>query len=149
LLSLHYQESNGGELDRYAAAAWLAWRLEGATSDRIVVTGGAQSALFAVCDLLLSRGDVVLAGAMTYPGLKAVAAQKGTVARVLCAAETIADTNPSSASVCTTTSSNSVDSPTRRCRPGRAIALAASSRMPGQSIKPPSANSRSLCVPKS
>jgi len=77
LLSLHYQESNGGEPDRHAAAAWLAQRLEGATPDRIVVTGGAQSALFAVCDLLLNRGDVVLAGAMTYPGLKAVAAQKG------------------------------------------------------------------------
>jgi DNA-binding transcriptional MocR family regulator len=79
LLSLHYQESNGGEPDRYAAAAWLAHRLEGATPDRIIVTGGAQSALFAVCDLLLNRGDVVLAGAMTYPGLKAVAAQKGIV----------------------------------------------------------------------
>ncbi len=41
------------------------------------MTGGAQSALFAVCDLLLARGDVVAAGAMTYPGLKAVAVQKG------------------------------------------------------------------------
>ena len=79
LLSLHYQESNGAEPDRQAAAAWLAPRLEGVTADRIVVTGGAQSALFAICDLLLNRGDVVLAGAMTYPGLKAVAAQKGLV----------------------------------------------------------------------
>jgi DNA-binding transcriptional MocR family regulator len=79
LLSLHYQESNGAESDRYAAAAWLSQRLEGATADRIVVTAGAQSALFAVCDLLVGRGDVVLAGAMTYPGLKAVAAQKGLV----------------------------------------------------------------------
>jgi DNA-binding transcriptional MocR family regulator len=79
LLNLHYQESNGAEPDRYAAAAWLALRLEGATPDRILVTGGAQSALFAVCDLLIGRGDVVLAGAMTYPGLKAVAAQKGLV----------------------------------------------------------------------
>ena len=35
--------------------------------------------MFAVCDLLIGRGDVVLAGAMTYPGLKAVAAQKGIV----------------------------------------------------------------------
>jgi DNA-binding transcriptional MocR family regulator len=79
LLSLHYQESNGGEPDRHAAAAWLAQRLEGASPDRIVVTGGAQSALFAVFDLLLGRGDVVLVGAMTYPGFKAVAAQKGLV----------------------------------------------------------------------
>jgi DNA-binding transcriptional MocR family regulator len=79
LLNLHYQESTGAEPDRYAAASWLAQRIEGVTADRIVVTGGAQSALFAVCDLLLSRGDVVLAGAMTYPGLKAVAVQKGLV----------------------------------------------------------------------
>ena len=79
LLNLHYQESNGAEPDRYAAAAWLEPRLVGATPDRTLVTSGGQSALFAVCDLLMGRGDVVLAGAMTYPGLKAVTAQKGLV----------------------------------------------------------------------
>lgn len=79
LLSLHYQESTGSEPDRHAAVNWLGQRIEGITSDRIVITGGAQSALFAVCELLLSRGDVIAAGAMTYPGLKAVAIQKGLV----------------------------------------------------------------------
>ena len=79
LSHLHYQESTGAEPDRHAAAGWLGSRIEGATSDRIVVTGGAQCALFAVCELLLSRGDVVAAGEMTYPGLKAVAIQKGLV----------------------------------------------------------------------
>jgi DNA-binding transcriptional MocR family regulator len=79
LLSLHYQESTGAAPDRQAAAAWLAQRLQGVTGDRIVVTGGAQSALFAICELLLGRGDVIVAGAMTYPGLKAVAVQKGLV----------------------------------------------------------------------
>ena len=77
LLSLHYQESTGSEPDRQAAASWLGPRIEGVASDRMVITGGAQSALFAVCELLLNRGDVVAAGAMTYPGLKAVAIQKG------------------------------------------------------------------------
>ncbi|MFG1348027.1 PLP-dependent aminotransferase family protein [Xanthobacter autotrophicus DSM 431] len=77
LLNLHYQESTGAEPDRQAAASWLAPRIEGVTPDRIVVTGGAQSALFAVCDLLLNRGDTVAAGALTYPGMKAVAIQKG------------------------------------------------------------------------
>ncbi|MEO9336680.1 PLP-dependent aminotransferase family protein [Mesorhizobium sp. SB112] len=77
LLSLHYQESTGSEPDRQAAASWLGPRIEGVTSDRVVITGGAQSALFAVCEFLLNRGDVVAAGAMTYPGLKAVAIQKG------------------------------------------------------------------------
>ena len=78
-LSFHYQESNGAEPDRHAAAGWLASWIEGVSADRIVVTAGAQSALFAVCELLLARGDVVAAGAMTYPGLKAVAMQKGLV----------------------------------------------------------------------
>jgi DNA-binding transcriptional MocR family regulator len=77
--SLHYQESNGAEPDRHAAAGWLAPRIEGLSADRIVVTAGAQSALFAVCDLLLDRGDVIATGAMTYPGLKAVAMHKGLV----------------------------------------------------------------------
>ncbi len=77
MLSLHYQESAGAEPDRNAAAIWLGQRLKGVTGDRIIIAGGAQSALYAICELLLSRGDVVLAGAMTYPGLKAVAAQKG------------------------------------------------------------------------
>src|SRR5690606_35007435 len=51
----------------------------GVTSERIVVTGGAQSALFAICDTLLDRGDTIATGAMTYPGLKAVAMHKGLV----------------------------------------------------------------------
>lgn len=79
LLTLHYQESTGSEPDRQAAARWLTPRMEDVAADRIVITGGAQSALFAVCELLLGRGDVVAAGAMTYPGLKAVAIQKGVV----------------------------------------------------------------------
>ena len=77
LLSLHYQESTGTEPDRHAAASWLADRIAGVTPERVVVTGGAQSALYAICDTLLDRGDAVASGAMTYPGLKAVAFQKG------------------------------------------------------------------------
>lgn len=79
LLSLHYQESTGTGPDRHAAAAWLAGRIEAVTPERIVVTGGAQSALYAICDTLLDRGDAIASGAMTYPGLKAVAFQKGLV----------------------------------------------------------------------
>ncbi|USQ74295.1 PLP-dependent aminotransferase family protein (plasmid) [Roseomonas mucosa] len=79
MLSLHYQESTGAAQDRHAAACWLAPRLPGLTGDRVVVTGGAQCALFAICELLLQKGDVVVAGAMTYPGFKAVAVQRGLV----------------------------------------------------------------------
>ena len=77
LLRLHYQDSTGSEADRQAGAGWLARRVAGVTADRVVVAGGAQCALFALCELLLGRGDVVAAGAMTYPGLKAVALEKG------------------------------------------------------------------------
>lgn len=77
LLRLHYQDSTGSQPDRQAGANWLGGRIDGVTADRVVVAGGAQSALFAVSELLLGRGDVVAAGAMTYPGLKAVALHKG------------------------------------------------------------------------
>lgn len=79
MLSLHYHESTGTEPDRHAGANWLAQRLDGVAAERIVVAAGAQSALFAICDLLLGRGDVVAAGEMTYPGLKAIAIQKGLI----------------------------------------------------------------------
>ncbi|WP_367161199.1 PLP-dependent aminotransferase family protein (plasmid) [Kozakia baliensis] len=79
LLALHYQESNGAEIDRIAGARWLKSRIEGVTSDRIVVTGGAQCALYAISSMLFQRGDLILAGEMTYPGLKAVATQQGLI----------------------------------------------------------------------
>ena len=41
--------------------------------DRLVVAGGAQSALFAICSLVAARSSIC-AGSITYPGLKSVAA---------------------------------------------------------------------------
>lgn len=79
LLNLHYQESNGAEADRIAAAGWLEQRISNVAPERLLVSAGAQCALFAICELLLQPGDVVVAGAMTYPGLKAVAAQRSLV----------------------------------------------------------------------
>jgi len=77
MLHLHYQESTGSEADRLAAAAWLGRRMEAVSPSRIVVAGGAQTALFAICESLLRPGDAIAAGALTYPGLKAVTTQKG------------------------------------------------------------------------
>lgn len=74
LLNLHYQESAGAEPERQAATRWLRQRVENAEVDRVVVAAGAQSALFSVCELLLSRGDAIACGEFTYPGLKALAA---------------------------------------------------------------------------
>ena len=83
LLHLHYQESTGSDADRAAAAAWLSRRIEQVRPASIVLASGAQSALFAICECLLSPGDAIAAGAVTYPGLKAVARQRGFTIRPL------------------------------------------------------------------
>ncbi|APR74892.1 Transcriptional regulator, GntR family domain / Aspartate aminotransferase [Minicystis rosea] len=74
---LHYQESAGSEPDRAAAAVWLGQFLGAVPSDRILVACGAQGALFAVCEALLRPGDALCAGAVTYPGIRSIAAQRG------------------------------------------------------------------------
>lgn len=76
-LHLHYQESSGSAPDRAAAALWLGRRVEGVQPSSVVLASGAQSALFAVCDCILAPGDVIAAGSVTYPGLKAIAEQRG------------------------------------------------------------------------
>jgi len=77
MLHLNYQESTGAEPDRNAAATWLSRRIGAVPAGRVLVAGGAQSALFAICEAQLGRGDLIAAGAATYPGLMAVATQKG------------------------------------------------------------------------
>ncbi|OKH86837.1 PLP-dependent aminotransferase family protein [Thalassospira sp. TSL5-1] len=77
LLNLQYQESRGAEFDRIVAADWLSSRLGSVAPECVLLTAGAQVALYALCDLLLQRGDVLAAGNLTYPGLKAVALQRG------------------------------------------------------------------------
>ena len=77
MLNLHYRDNAGSESDREAAAAWLGARIEGVSPSRVVVTAGAQSALYAICESLLCAGDVIAAGEVTYPGLKATAAERG------------------------------------------------------------------------
>lgn len=83
MLNLHYQESTGSDLDRAAAAAWLGRRIDQVRPSSIVLASGAQSALFAICECLVSPGDSIAAGFVTYPGLKAVAHQRGLTLRPL------------------------------------------------------------------
>ncbi len=74
---LSYQETAGTGPARQAGAAWLTPRYGAAPAfERLLVAGGAQSALFAICNLLANRG-AICAGAMTYPGLKSIAAALG------------------------------------------------------------------------
>ena len=71
---LSYQETAGSQSARAASATWLSPRFGAApATDRLIVAGGAQSALFAICNLF-GPGESICAGANTYPGLKSVAA---------------------------------------------------------------------------
>lgn len=75
--SLGYQPSGGTAADRKAGASWLARRLGPTTADRAVVAAGTQSALFAVLDLLLGRGDTLACAGLTYAGMQAIAGHLG------------------------------------------------------------------------
>ncbi len=75
--SLGYQPSSGAARDRAAGASWLGRRLGAVAADRVVVAAGAQSALFALLDLLLDRGDTLACAGLTYPGVRAIAAHLG------------------------------------------------------------------------
>lgn len=77
MLQLHYQNSAGNYADREAAAVWMQTKSAEIRADRVLIAGGAQSALFAICSHLLEAGSQLLTPAYTYPGLKAVAAQLG------------------------------------------------------------------------
>lgn len=71
---LSYQETAGSQAARVAAAAWLLPRLGLAPlAEHLIIAGGAQSALFAICNLI-GAGGSICAGMFTYPGLKSIAA---------------------------------------------------------------------------
>lgn len=75
LMHLHYQESAGAGPDRVAAVQWLEPRLGSFPVERVMVVGGAQTALYALMRILLRSGDAICVPALTYPGLKAIAGQ--------------------------------------------------------------------------
>jgi DNA-binding transcriptional MocR family regulator len=75
LMRLHYQECVGAGPDRVAGARWLAGRLGKLPVDRVVVAGGAQTALYAVLRILTGPGDAICVPDLTYPGLRAIAEQ--------------------------------------------------------------------------
>jgi len=74
---LNYREPGGTQDERDAAAGWLARRVPSAHGDRLVIFPGTQSALMNFLMTKVAPGGVVLAESLTYPGLKAAAAQLG------------------------------------------------------------------------
>jgi DNA-binding transcriptional MocR family regulator len=71
---LSYREPGGSQAERGIAAHWLSTRISTANAERLVICPGTQNALFNLFIALISPGDVVLTEALTYPGVKAVAA---------------------------------------------------------------------------
>jgi DNA-binding transcriptional MocR family regulator len=73
LMHLHYQDSVGAGPDRVAAVRWLEARLGPVSVDRVVIVGGAQTALYAIVRILAQPGDAICVPDLTYPGLRAIA----------------------------------------------------------------------------
>lgn len=74
---LRYQEFGGSPGDKDAASAWLGRRALVPAQHRLFVVPGAHSAIFGILSLLAKRGDTVLCEAITYPGVRSIAAQLG------------------------------------------------------------------------
>lgn len=68
-----YVEHSGYEAHRSAGVKWATkYGLEGATSDNILLTNGAQHALSLLVDTLTKPGDTILVERLTYPGILAI-----------------------------------------------------------------------------
>ncbi|MCZ0960660.1 aminotransferase-like domain-containing protein [Paracoccus benzoatiresistens] len=72
---LRYQSATGSDCDKAAALSWLAGRGMRPGLDRVAVTPGAHAAMTAILSILARAGDTVLCEAVTYPGLRAIAAR--------------------------------------------------------------------------
>ncbi|VDH07144.1 aminotransferase-like domain-containing protein [Bordetella trematum] len=70
---MSYHVGPGAGVDREAGAQWLRPALGPLDRSRIIVCGGAQTALAALILAYSREGDTVLTEAMTYPGLLAAA----------------------------------------------------------------------------
>lgn len=74
---LRYQDFGGTPEDKDAAVAWLRRRLPDCDASRVLVCPGIHGALAALFSQLARPGELVCVEALTYPGIKAMAAQLG------------------------------------------------------------------------
>ncbi len=72
-----YHWDTGSADDRQAAATWLRPCLDRVEPQRVLVCPGAQTGMLAVLSSVARPGDIVLAESVTYPGIRALAAQFG------------------------------------------------------------------------
>jgi DNA-binding transcriptional MocR family regulator len=76
-LLMTYHLAGGSNSDRKAGAKWLEPMFGHPDARQLVVCPGAQAAIAALILALTEPGDVILAEPMSYPGLRAAAAQFG------------------------------------------------------------------------
>jgi len=74
---LNYQPPGGSAHEREVAARWMRARAPHAQAERLVIFPGAQTILFNLLAHLARPGETVLTEALTFPGIKAAAAQLG------------------------------------------------------------------------
>lgn len=74
---LRYQDFGGSPEDKDAAVAWLRKRLPDCDAARVLVCPGIHAALAALFSQLARPGELVCVESLTYPGIKAMAAQLG------------------------------------------------------------------------
>jgi DNA-binding transcriptional MocR family regulator len=74
---MRYQGFGGTQADKEAALTWLRRRALAPQEDRLFISPGAHPALLGILGQLTKAGDVVLAEALTYPGVRSIAAQLG------------------------------------------------------------------------
>ena len=74
---LRYQGFGGSQPDKDSASMWLGRRGLIPVQERIFVAPGAHSALLGIIGTLAKPGDTILSEAITYPGIRSIAAQLG------------------------------------------------------------------------
>jgi len=74
---LRYQDFGGTPADRAAGALWLRQRLPACRAELTMVCPGIQSALVALLSQLARPGELICVESLSYPGIKAIAAQLG------------------------------------------------------------------------
>lgn len=74
---LRYQDFGGSAQDRELGAQWLRPYLPDCKAAQVLVAPGIHSVLLALLSLLARPGELVCVESLTYPGVKAIAAQLG------------------------------------------------------------------------
>lgn len=75
--SLRYRSFGGSVTDKEVATLWLGRRGLAPAAEDLYITPGAHSALHGILSALVKPGQTVLCEALTFPGLRSIAAQLG------------------------------------------------------------------------